>query len=91
MAATAKRARSASAQESERVKISVSLDVRTHVKLHAKAAMSRCSITTFVEEIIKDAVRSMVIMDRSGPKPASPPAGAEPPTQEISAGTSSQD
>lgn len=81
MAATAKRARSASAQDSERVKISVSLDVPTHVKLHAKAAMSRCSITTFVEEIIKDAVRSMVIMDRSGQKPVSPPAEAEPPTE----------
>ena len=81
MAATAKRARSADAQKSDRVRVSVSLDVPTHVKLHAKAAMQQCSITTFVEELIKDAVRSMVIMDRSGPKPVSPPAEAEPPTE----------
>lgn len=81
MAATAKRARSASAQDSDRVKISVSLDVPTHVKLHAKAAMSRCSITTFVEEIIKREVKSMVVMDRTGVKPSEPPAAVEPPTE----------
>jgi hypothetical protein len=81
MAATAKRARSASAQDSDRVKISVSLDVPTHVKLHAKAAMGRCSITTYVEELIKRDVKSMVVMDRSGPKPVDPPAEAESPTE----------
>lgn len=91
MAATAKRARSADAQKPDRVKISVSLDVPTHVKLHAKAAMQQCSITTFVEELIKRDVRSMVVMDRSGPKPADPPAGVEPPTKEVSDGLSSQD
>ena len=80
MAATAKRARSASAQDGDRVKISVSLDVPTHVKLHAKAAMRQCSITTFVEELIKDAVKSLVIMDRAGSKPAEPTATTEPPT-----------
>lgn len=81
MAATAKRARSADAQKLDRVKISVSLDVPTHVKLHAKAAMQQCSITTFVEELIKQSVKSMVIMDRSGPKSVDPPAEAEPPTE----------
>jgi hypothetical protein len=90
MAATAKRARSASAQESDRRKISVSLDVLTHAKLHAKCALLQCSITTFVEEIIQGAVKSMVIMDRAGGKPLGPPAGAEPPTPEVSDGTSSQ-
>lgn len=81
MAATTKRARSADAQDSDRVKISVSLDVPTHVKLHAKAAMQRCSITTFVEEIIKREVKSMVIMDRSGAKPGETTNHAEPPTE----------
>lgn len=91
MTAPAKRARSASTPNADRVKISVSLDVPTHVKLHAKAAMSRCSITTYVEELIKRDVRGMVVMDRSAAKPTDPPAEVVPPTLEVSAGPSSQD
>jgi hypothetical protein len=63
------------------VKASVSLDVVTHARLCAAAALRGCSNSTFIEDAITEALRGIVVVDRRG-KPAD---SIDPPTKEVSA------
>jgi hypothetical protein len=46
------------------VKTTLSLDVETYVKLHAKAAMKRVGISTLAAEFIRAGVKGVVAFDR---------------------------
>lgn len=63
--------RSASPQTLRTVKTSVQLDVATHAKLAALAALRGVPMTTIMSEAIADAVSSMVVFDRKAVKVAS--------------------
>ena len=66
--------RPAANQAQRTVKTSVLLDVETHVKLAALAAMRGVPMTTIMADAIAGVVSSMVVFDRAKtPKPVDSP------------------
>lgn len=61
--------RSASTQTPRTVKTSVILDVESHAKLAALAALRGVAMTTIMADAIGDAVKSMVVFDRAARTP----------------------
>lgn len=58
--------KSDSEQNEKPVKLSVEVDVLTHSKLAALAALRRCSQSSIAAEAIRAAVSSVVVFDKIG-------------------------
>lgn len=57
--------RPAPAPNLDTVKVSVPLDVETHAKLAAYAALRRVPMSSVIASAVRDVVGSMVVFDRS--------------------------
>lgn len=90
MAAVTKQRRRADSQEGRTVKVSSSIDVATHAKLCAAAALRGVTITTLIADAIAESLKGVVAFDKRG-KHAEPADQPDPSTMNVSAGTSSQD
>ena len=64
MAAMARRRKTEDTQEGRSVKVSCSLDVATHARLCAAASLRGVSISTYIEDAVKEALKGIVVIDR---------------------------
>ena len=62
----ARRSRSADAEESRTVKVSVPLGVRDHARLCGVAALRNMTVSAFAAEAIREALRGVTLIDRHG-------------------------
>jgi hypothetical protein len=80
VAAITKRRHGAAAPESKTVRTSVSFDVALHARLCAAASLRGCSISAYIESVVADSLKGLVIIDRRS-KPPESNGTAEPPTE----------
>lgn len=62
--ATPRRRKAAEPQERKSVKVSCAIDVGTHARLCAAAALRGVTITALIEDAIKESLRGIVVFDR---------------------------
>jgi hypothetical protein len=84
MAAPAKKRRIAESQTSRTVKVSSSIDVATHAKLCAAAALRGVTITTLIADAIAESLKGVVAFDKRG-KLTEADDPTAPSTEEVSA------
>lgn len=65
MTATTKRRKPAESQESRTVKVSSSIDVATHAKLCAAAALRGVTITTLIADAITESLKGIIAFDKN--------------------------
>jgi hypothetical protein len=79
MAAPTKKRRVAESHESRTVKVSTSVDVATHARLCAAAALRGVTITTLIGDAIAESLKGIVAFDKRGKH--AEPDDATPPTE----------
>lgn len=79
---TTRRRKTAEPQERRSVKVSCGIDVATHARLCAAAALRGVTITALIEDAIKESLKGIVVIDRRSkvetrgedlPAPVEPP------------------
>jgi hypothetical protein len=80
MAAPAKQRRRAESQKGRTVRVSCEIDVPTHARLCAAAALRGVTITTLIGDAIAVALKGVVAFDQRG-KLADPQDHPDPPTE----------
>jgi predicted HicB family RNase H-like nuclease len=80
MAASTRKRKSAESQKGRTVKVSCEIDVPTHARLCAAAALRGVTITTLIGDAIAVALKGVVAFDQRG-KLTEPQDHPDPPTE----------